>query len=222
MGKQITIDGPTASGKGSIARAIATHGGFFYLDTGLLYRAMGYIASQDYSREAIDAATFWTEQLVAQYRERLRYAYHGDRACIMVDGIDVTALLRTPDMDWFASHVSSVPLVRHGLRELQRTLAHEHDIVIDGRDCGTVLFPHAPHKFFITASLEVRVARAAADSARRARGMSLAAIQEAVCMRDVRDLIRPISPLVPAADARILDTTTLSLEAAIVLVLSYL
>ncbi len=218
----ITIDGPTASGKGSIAKAIASHMGYFYLDTGLLYRAMGYLTSQDYSREEIDQAVFWTPELVERYKARLTYSYGDGRATILVDGVDVTMQLRTPEVDWSSSHVSSVPLVRMGLRALQRELGSRHNIVIDGRDCGTVLFPQAKHKFFITADFNVRVRRAQADTVRQAQGMSQEEIAAAVLMRDMRDLTRPISPLRPAEDAVILDTTGLGLEACVTLVLSYL
>jgi len=218
----ITIDGPTASGKGSVARAIAAHKGYFYLDTGLLYRAMGLLAARDFSREQVDRADFWTAELVERYKSRIRYWYAEDVAHVAIDDEEVTAQLRTPDIDWFASHVSSVPLVRMGLRAMQRDLGARYDIVIDGRDCGTVLFPQAEVKFFLTAGLEARVVRAHADTARRATGMTLAQVREAVLMRDMRDLTRPISPLKPAPDAIILDTSLLGREATTLLVLSYL
>ncbi|MDQ5890421.1 MAG: CMP/dCMP kinase [Candidatus Dependentiae bacterium] len=218
----ITIDGPTASGKGSIAKAIAAHTGYFYVDTGLLYRAMGYMAAQEYSRDEVDRAMFWAPELVETYKARLAYSYADGAAVVTVDGSDVTAQLRTPEIDWYASHVSSVPMVRIGLRAWQRELGSKYDVVIDGRDCGTVLFPHAPHKFYLTASFEVRVKRAQADKIRQAQGMTPEAIAAAVIMRDLRDLSRPISPLKPADDAIILDTSGLGLEASVALVLSYL
>jgi len=218
----ITIDGPTASGKGSIAKAVASQLGYFYLDTGLLYRAMGYLTSREYSHDEIDQALFWTPELVERYKKQIEYRYAGGKALILVDGLDVTTQLRTPDVDWTSSHVSSVPLVRMGLRALQRELGGKHSIVIDGRDCGTVLFPQAQHKFFVTADFRVRVARAQADTVRQAQGMSQEEIAQAVMMRDMRDLTRPISPLRPAEVAIILDTTVLGLEASVTLVLSYL
>ncbi len=218
----ITIDGPTASGKGSLAKAIAAHTGFFYLDTGLLYRAVGYLVAQTYSQEAVIRGDFWTTDLLHSYKKRLVYHYAEGMAHIAVDGVDCTGALRTPLIDWYASHVSSVPLVRQELRALQRALGNKHNVVIDGRDCGTVLFPAAEYKFFITASLETRVQRAYADKVRRAQDMSFAESERAVLLRDLRDLSRSISPLRPADDAVILDTTSLGLEASIVLVLSYI
>ncbi len=218
----ITIDGPTASGKGSLAKAIAAHYDIFYLDTGLLYRAVGYLVSQEYTSEQVTNGIAWSEEHIARYVQRMVYTYAQGAARVLCDGSDVTPYLRTPIIDWYASHVSSVPLVRHALRGMQRALGAQHDIVIDGRDCGTVLFPHADYKFFITASLATRVARAHADTARRAAGMSVAECAEAVMMRDMRDLLRPISPLKPADDAIILDTSRLSLEACVILVLSYI
>jgi cytidylate kinase len=218
----ITIDGPTASGKGSLAKAIASHKGYFYLDTGLLYRGIGYIVRESYNQYETAVGAFWSPELVAEYSQRLAYRYEQGAAYVSVDGADVTSELRTPSLDWYASHVSSVPVVRAGLRALQQELGRRHDIVIDGRDCGTVIFPHASHKFFITASLEVRVLRAHADKVRHAQAMPLHEIAHAVMMRDLLDLSRPVSPLRPAHDALILDTTQLGLEASIALVLSYL
>lgn len=222
MNVHITIDGPTASGKGSIARAIANHFQFFYLDTGLLYRAMGYLALHDFTAAELELGLFWDEQRVAGYRDRIRYCYERGLATVLVDGQEVTAALRTPRSDWAASHVSSVPLVRVGLRQWQRALGEEHSIVVDGRDCGTVLFPDAAYKFFLTASVAVRVQRAMADKARDAAEMGEDAVRQAVLMRDLRDLSRPLSPLRPAPDAIILDTSVLGLEAATALVLSYI
>jgi len=219
---QITIDGPTASGKGSIAKAIASHFGFFYLDTGLLYRGMGFLALTQHSREELDQAGFWTESLVEVYRHRLTYQYAQGAAHLLVDGVDVTGKLRLPDIDWAASHVSSVPVVRAGMREMQKEIGSRQSVVIDGRDCGTVLFPLAAHKFFLTASFEVRVQRALADRNRRAGSMMPDEVRQAVIMRDLRDLSRPLSPLRPAPDAIILDTTGLGLEASTALVLSYI
>ena len=218
----ITIDGPTASGKGSIAKALASQYAFFYLDTGLLYRSIGYLAHKEFTQEQVVKGDLWTDAVIAAYTEKIQYVYQDGQACIVIEGVDCTAQLRTPLIDWYASHVSSVPVVRHGLRALQRSLAQKHDIVIDGRDCGTVLFPHADYKFFITASLPVRVARAHADTARRAAGMSLADCEQAVLLRDMRDILRPISPLLPAPDAIILDTSSLGLEACVALVSFYI
>lgn len=222
MNVQITIDGPTASGKGSIARAVANHFQYFYLDTGLLYRAIGYLTAQEFSSAEIEQALFWDESRVAHYKERIAYQYGEGRARIFVDGVEITAQLRMPAIDWAASHVSSVPLVRLGLRQLQRELGGRHNIVVDGRDCGTVLFPDASYKFFLTASVAVRVQRALADKARHAEAMTAEQVRQAVLMRDLRDLSRPISPLRPASDALILDTSALGLEAATALVLSYI
>ena len=104
----ITIDGPTASGKGSVARAIAAHKGYFYLDTGLLYRAIGLLASRDFSKEEVDRADFWTPELVERYKSRIGYSYAHGAAHVAIDDGEVTAQLRTPEIDWFASHVSKI------------------------------------------------------------------------------------------------------------------
>ena len=153
----ITVDGPTASGKGSLARAIAAEKGFYYVDTGSLYRAIGYVVSKQYDKQSVQQGSFWTSDLVAQYADAITYSYRDGGAVVHFGQEDVTAYLRTPVIDWYASHVSREPLVRQGLKQMQRDLGAHHDIVIDGRDCGTVIFPEAHHKFYLTASLEVRV-----------------------------------------------------------------
>lgn len=206
----ITVDGPTASGKGSLARGLAQSFNAYYLDTGSLYRAIGYAVSQIYDRAAVKAGSFWTPELVAQYAAQLAYAYRDGKPLVMLDGKDISPYLRTPEIDWFASHVSREPLVRAGLRQLQRDLGAQHDIVIDGRDCGTVIFPEADHKFFLTAALEVRVQRALGDAARKAHDVSYGEMRSQIMGRDLRDLTRPMSKLEPAADAVIIDSTYLS------------
>lgn len=208
----ITVDGPTASGKGSLARALAAQFDSYYLDTGSLYRAVGYAVSQKYDRAAVKAGTFWTPKLVAQYAAQLTYAYRDGKPVVMLDGKNISPYLRTPNIDWFASHVSREPLVRAGLRQLQRDLGAKHDIVIDGRDCGTVIFPEADHKFFLTAALEVRVQRALGDAVRKAHDVSYDEMKSQIMGRDLRDLTRPISKLEPAVDAIIIDSTTLNSE----------
>lgn len=218
----ITIDGPTASGKGFIAKELARLFGMQYMDTGALYRAVGLLARDELGKDAVAAGAAWTQELVTQFVSRITYAYRAGSAHITIDGHDVTAQLRSPESDWYASHVSSVALVRDALREMQRSMGTLHDLVIDGRDCGTVIFPAADYKFFITASLETRVQRAHDDAARRASGMSRETVREAVMQRDMRDLLRPISPLRPAPDAIILDTTMLGKEAVMALVLGYI
>jgi cytidylate kinase len=218
----ITIDGPTASGKGSVAKAIAAQFNMDYMDTGALYRAMGLIAARELGRANVAAGKGWEDYTVFHWARRIAYRYRNGGAQISIDGVDVTNQLRTPESDWYASHVSSVTLVRKMLLRLQRSLAEKQDLVIDGRDCGTVVFPKAQFKFFLTASLDVRVARAHADTARKAQDMSIEDVRDAVLQRDMRDLLRTYSPLVPARDAVILDSTHLSQEAVEALVVGYL
>lgn len=203
----ITVDGPTASGKGSLARAIAAQRDYYYVDTGSLYRAIGYVVSQIHDKPTVKASAFWTEELVAEYAAAVVYSYVDGRAVVHFDGKDITDHLRTPIIDWYASHVSREPLVRAGLRQMQRDLGAHHNIVIDGRDCGTVIFPEAEFKFYLTASLVVRVQRALSDASRKAHEVSFSDLQDQIMGRDLRDLTRPISPLHPAPDAHIIDST---------------
>ncbi len=218
----ITVDGPTASGKGSLARALAKHTNSQYLDTGSLYRAVGYVVSLSYDKATTKAASFWTSALVEQMVQDLQYSYENGTPHVAYKDSDITPHLRTPLIDWYASHVSSEPLVRNGLRSFQQKMGQDHDVVVDGRDTGTVIFPRADHKFFLTASLEVRTQRALNDEARKAAHFDHDEMKRLVIARDLRDIVRPIGQLRPADDAVIIDSTDLSSEATVALVLGYL
>lgn len=218
----ITVDGPTASGKGSLARALAQHTGSHYLDTGSLYRAVGFVISLIYDKQTTRAATFWTPELVAQIVGDLSYVYTDGTPHVSYKGEDITGHLRTPLIDWYASHVSSEVLVRQGLRLFQQKMGEMHDVVVDGRDTGTVIFPHADYKFFLTASLEVRTQRALQDDARKAAHLDHDEMKRLVIARDLRDIVRPIGKLRPADDAIIIDSSAFSSEATVALVLGYL
>lgn len=218
----ITVDGPTASGKGSLARALAEERGFYYVDTGSLYRAIGYAVSQSYSQDQVREGAFWSSELVLQLASHIRYAYEDGAAVVYYNDENVTPHLRTPVLDWYASHVSREPLVREGLKQMQRELGGSHNIVIDGRDCGTVIFPRADYKFYLTATLDVRVDRAYNDAHRKAHTVSKEEMRAAVLGRDLRDLTRTLSPLRPADDAIIIDSTDLNFEQTCALVRTYL
>jgi cytidylate kinase len=218
----ITVDGPTASGKGSLARALAEERGYYYVDTGSLYRAIGYAVSKHYSKDQVRDGAFWSAEMVTELAGHIRYAYEDGAAVVYFDGEDVTSHLRTPEIDWYASHVSREPLVRDGLKQMQRDLGGTHNIVIDGRDCGTVIFPGADHKFYLTAALDVRVNRSYNDACRKAHTVSKQEMRSAVLGRDLRDLTRTLSPLRPADDAVIIDSTHLNFEQTCELVRSYL
>lgn len=188
----IAVDGPAASGKGTIARALAAHYGLPYLDTGLLYRAVGVSiarAGDDPSNESVAAL-----------------------ACNFNDTLLAEPALRTEQAGALASLISSHAAVRSALLDRQRAFAAQQGgAVLDGRDIGTVIAPNAHAKLFVTASPEVRARRRHAEES----GRELAEIYADICARDVRDSRRAAAPLMQAADADLLDTTNLTIPSAI-------
>lgn len=218
----ITVDGPTASGKGSVARALADMLGMYYLDTGLLYRAIGYVVSLSYTPETVRNISCLNADIIAAIVQDLSYLYENGSAHVLHKGHDVTSLLRTPEIDWYASHTSQIGAVRDGVKALQRQLGSLHNLVADGRDCGTVTFAHASHKFFLTASLHQRACRVGGDAKRKNDGVSLAVLKREIMARDMRDITRAMSPLTPAPDAIILDNSHLTKEETLTLIRSYI
>lgn len=201
-GLTIAIDGPVASGKGTIARMLAEHNGLTLVDTGAMYRTVGFAmlranVSMD-EPEAI-AAVLPTVNVRMEAQKSLSQR-------MFLDDKDVTDLLRTPEVSEAASVVSAVPAVRAKLLELQRNLAAAGDVVLDGRDIGTVVYPEAEIKVFLTATLEARARRRQADYAAKGIEKPLSAVMEEMEKRDNRDSSRDAAPLAPAADAVIIET----------------
>ncbi len=191
----IAIDGPAAAGKGTLARRIAAALALPYLDTGLLYRAVGRLvldAAGDPAdpAAAIAAAHALTETDLARHD------------------------LRGPDADRAASQVASIPGVRAALLDYQRRYGGQHGAVLDGRDIGTIVFPDADIKLFVTASLEARAARRHTELTRRGEAVDLAAVRADLAARDEADANREAAPLKPAVDATLFDTTHLDAETA--------
>jgi CMP/dCMP kinase len=204
----IAIDGPSGAGKGTIARAVAKRLGFHHVDTGAMYRAVAWKALH----EGIDLAD---EVAVSALAERAQCDVSDGR--VSVDGHDIVRAIRTPEMDAAASVVARQAAVRRVLVERQRALAALGGIVMEGRDIGTVVFPHAPVKIYLDASPEERARRRATDPA-HASGTGAAAIQEvatALAERDRQDTTRAASPLAVADDAVVIDTTALSIDDAV-------
>jgi CMP/dCMP kinase len=192
----IAVDGPTASGKGTIARALAAHFGLPHLDTGLLYRAVGRQVFLD-GGDPDDA---------------------GDAlaACSFPDALLDDPHLRDEGSGGLASRVSIHPPVREALFQRQRAFATQPGgAVLDGRDIGTVIAPDAPAKLFVTASVEARAHRRFLEMRERGTGVTLVEIQDDLRRRDERDRNREIAPLIPAPDAMVLDTSSLDREQAI-------
>jgi cytidylate kinase len=206
----IAIDGPAASGKSTVARAVATRLGYAYLDTGAMYRAVASEALRRGIRttDAPALATLAGGLRIDFEREE------GDTLAtrVLADGRDVTSDIRTPAVDTAVSPVSSVPGVREAMVRVQRELASEGDCVVEGRDIGTVVFPHAELKVYLSASPAERARRRTGDMERLGHELSETAVLERLERRDTADSTRQASPLAVADDAVELDTTGLSVE----------
>ncbi|PZN27888.1 MAG: (d)CMP kinase [Proteobacteria bacterium] len=211
----ITIDGPSGSGKGTIARRVADALGWHLLDSGALYRLVahaGHLRGLHPADEPGHARL--AETLDASFETT---ADGGER--VLLDGRDVTAAIRTEACGGGASRVAAMPAVRAALLERQRAFARPPGLVADGRDMGTVVFPGAALKIFLTASAEERARRRYKQLKDKGSSASLAALSLEIAERDRRDASRPISPLRPADDAVIVDSTSMSVDAVVARVL---
>jgi cytidylate kinase len=202
----VTIDGPAGTGKSTTAHRLAEQLGFDYLDTGAMYRA---VAAECLAR-GIDPAD---EVEVGRLAETLTIRIAKNRT--LAGGKDVTAALRTPQTTQAASVIAQNPKVRSAMVAAQRRLAANRDIVCEGRDQGTVAFPHAECKFFLTADPEVRARRRQQELAEQGHRVTLETLLAEQTARDERDANRPLAPLRPAGDALIIDTTHCDIEAVV-------
>jgi cytidylate kinase len=202
----ITIDGPAGAGKSSAAKELARRLGFEFLDTGAMYRAVALAAL----RAGLDL----TDQAALQkLLEGLRLEVRP--GLVLLNGADVTAAIRTPEVTAATSPVADSPAVRRKLGELQRALAAGRDVVCEGRDQGTVVFPDAGCKFFLVADPQERARRRQREMAARGQAVELAEVLAAQEVRDRRDADRDLAPMRPAADAVVVDSTGLDLEAVV-------
>lgn len=194
-GTVIAVDGPAAAGKGTLARRLAAALGLPHLDTGLLYRAVG--------RRVLDVAGDPRDAAQAEAAARALTPADLDRTD-----------LRSPMADRAASAVAAIPAVRAALLDFQRSFGRDRGAVLDGRDIGTVVFPDAAVKLFVTASVQERARRRCLELRGRGVAADPAQVEAEIRDRDAQDANRPVAPLKPAADALLLDTTTLDAEAA--------
>jgi cytidylate kinase len=212
----LTIDGPSGSGKGTVSRAVAHALGWALLDSGALYRLVALAGRQ--AGFALDDA-----DALAHLAERLDIRFGSNPAgeeVVWLDAQDVTRALRTEAAGNDASKVAALPAVRAALLERQRRFAVAPGLVADGRDMGTVVFPHAGLKIFLTASPAERATRRHKQLKEKGVAATLAALSLEIAERDRRDSTRAVSPLVPSADAVQLDTTGMSVEAVVERVLA--
>lgn len=212
----IAIDGPAGAGKSTIARRLARRLNILYMDTGAMYRALGLAALRQGIRPGSGPDV---DRFLARTTIDIRFE-NGEQQ-VLIDGEDVTPLIRTADVSMAASDISALPSVRRRLVELQRQIAARQPLVIDGRDIGTYVLPDAPHKFFLTASVQERARRRLADL--RAQGDQSATFDQVLRdmeFRDRQDSQREMAPLRQADDALLVDSTGLSIDAVIDLILS--
>lgn len=200
----ITLDGPTASGKSSIARALAHKVGGMHFNSGFIYRTIGHIAAQrGYDKESIQMIQ---SNFVQEIIDGITYQYAGEAQIVFKDN-NVTHLLKAAHIDALASCVSELPSVRDLVNEYARKLTFNQILVADGRDCGTVMFLQADYKFFITASVEARAQRWLQDQKKQGKEYSFKKALALINERDYRDTHRAIAPLAKAVDAVVIDTT---------------
>lgn len=199
----IAIDGPSGAGKGTISRQISVALGYRHVDTGAMYRAVGW-------KTAHEGIPFEDEAAVAALARRADLVVEG--GVVVIDGHDVTRAIRTPEIDKAATAVARLPKVREVLVARQRELGAGGGVVMEGRDIGTVVFPNADVKIYLDASPEERARRRATDTAHTGSQAGQAAVAEAIRARDTSDTTRAVSPLTVAPDAVHIDTTHMPIE----------
>ena len=201
MDKIITIDGPSASGKGSLTRSIAAEFNFNILDSGLLYRAYAYFYKKEVNLNNIGKKI-----------SGLSFSFNSDDVQIFDNSEEITSLLRSENTAKVASALSSKKETRTNLLDIQRSFYNGKGLVADGRDMGTVVFPDARLKIFLTASSEVRAKRRHIELQNRGQEVNMRDLIEDIEERDLRDRTRTLSPLIPAEDSIVIDSSSMSLD----------
>lgn len=205
----ITVDGPSGSGKGSLCQSLARELGWHLLDSGALYRIVGLAAVKQ-------GVSFEDEEALAALAARLNVEFRaseaGEPAAVILDGEDISSEVRNETSAGYASSVAVYAAVRSALTGLQRSFAKAPGLIADGRDMGTVIFPEAPLKIFLTASAEVRAGRRYKQLINKGQSVTLAAVLKDIQARDERDMNRIVAPLKPADDAIVLDSTSMALD----------
>lgn len=212
----ITIDGPTASGKSSIAKKLAQRLGIHCLNTGLLYRAVAYLLDR------FHGASFWQDKTLfalapqdIQMINQLSYEYDHGIPRIFFKERDITSFLASEQVSQHASMVSSCMRLRECLLPLQRNIAEKYDLIADGRDCGSVVFPQADIKFYLTARPEVRASRRFADYQEASSSVDFDTVVASLKERDARDMQRKTAPLVIPSGAVVIDSSDMTINETI-------
>ena len=207
----IAIDGPAGAGKSTIAKRLAKELGYYYVDTGAIYRTVAYfmdllgIAPKD-----VDGVSRYIDELTIE----IEYDEEGQQHMIM-NGMDVSDDIRTPDISQKSSLISAHAVVRDMLLDMQRDVAKKHNVIMDGRDIGTVVLPKATVKIFLTASAEVRAQRRVDELRAKGQKADLQKVLSEIEQRDYRDSHRAVAPLKQAKDAVLVDTSELDIEGVV-------
>ena len=213
MAKTVTIaiDGPAGAGKSTIARKLAAELGYYYVDTGAIYRTVAYFLDLlGISPKDLDGVSRYIDELTVE----IEYDEAGKQHMIM-NGMDVTDEIRTPDISQKASLVSAHAVVRDMLLDMQRDVAKKHNVIMDGRDIGTVVLPRATVKIFLTASAEVRAQRRCDEMLAKGQKANLAQVLKEIQQRDHQDMTRAVAPLKQAKDAVKVDTSDLDIDGVV-------
>ena len=213
--RAVALDGPSGAGKSTLARAVARELGFRYVDTGAIYRSVGYCA---YLKKADPADREAVVTLLPEISLEITYDGEGLQH-MAVNGRDITREIRLPEISMYASRVSAIPAVRDFLMETQRAMARTHDVIMDGRDIGTVVLPDADVKIFLTAAPEDRAMRRYLELKERGTPQDYEKLLAEIRERDYQDSHRAAAPLRPAEDAIRLDTTGNTFEQSFQLLL---
>jgi cytidylate kinase len=215
MSIAIAIDGPAGAGKSTISKAAAKQLGYIYIDTGALYRTVGLAASRA-GVEPVEGKE--VDDLLSKITVELTFNEKGEQV-VLLDKEDVSGLIRTPEASMMASKISAVPAVRAYLLDLQRNMAKKNNVIMDGRDIGTVILPDAEVKIFLTATPEARAERRYKELKEKGMDVKYEDILEDVKTRDYNDSHREIAPLKQADDAILADTTEVDLQGSIDLII---
>lgn len=216
MSVAIALDGPAGAGKSSIAKRAAKALDFIYVDTGALYRTIGLAAT----RKGVEPKPSpEVEKLLSEITVDLTFNDKGEQI-VLLDGEDVSGLIRTPEASMMASKISAVPSVRAYLLDLQRNMAKSHNVIMDGRDIGTVVLPDAKVKIFLTASPEARSQRRFKELCEKGMDVKYEDILNEVITRDYNDSHRETAPLKPAEGCVMVDTTELDFEQSVEKIIS--
>jgi len=209
----ITIDGPAGSGKSTVARTLAERLNSYYLYTGLLYRAAAYALCHAYGDEFVGSGRAGSFKIGDQdciLFEQLSYDYINKNPHVTYQNHDITDIVQRQKYDQLASIVSANKSVRDALLTLQREVGKAYDIIADGRDCGTIVFPDAQYKFYLTASLDVRASRLFQSAKRKGAVESLEEMKQELDERDKRDMNREVAPLRVPKNAIVIDNSDLT------------